>query len=139
MFRLTEIFDSPIQSLGDISLMARQKRGSRTLEKAERRFSSIQQIDSKIVLDGGVSATNYNKNITDLRNKISTYNTTLSTVDDLYIEIIDAERALADYSEKVLLGVAARFGKDSKEYEVAGGIRKRSRKRPTRTSAAATS
>ena len=105
--------------------MARQKRGSRTLEKAERRFSSIQQIDSKIVLDGGVSATNYNKNITDLRNKISTYNKTLSTVDDLYIEIIDAERALADYSEKVLLGVAARFGKDSKEYEVAGGIRKR--------------
>ncbi len=118
--------------------MARQKRGSRTLEKAERRFSSLQQIDSKIVLDGGVSATNYNKNIANLRNKISAYNTTLSAVDELYIEIVDAERALADYSEKVLLGVAARFGKDSKEYEVAGGVRKRSRKRPTRTPAVAT-
>ena len=43
--------------------MARQKRGSRTLEKAERHFSSLQQIDSKIVLDGGVSATSSTKTL----------------------------------------------------------------------------
>jgi hypothetical protein len=33
----------------------------------------------------------------------------------------------------MLAGVAAKYGKDSDEYEKAGGVRKSERKRPTRT------
>jgi hypothetical protein len=33
---------------------------------------------------------------------------------------------------KVLLGVAYKYGKDSEEYEMAGGVRKSKRKRPVR-------
>lgn len=43
-----------------------------------------------------------------------------------------AEDRLKDLSERVLLGVATRYGKDSDEYEMAGGIRKSERKRPLR-------
>ncbi len=116
--------------------MARQKRGSRTLEKAQRRLASLISIDPKIVLDS-TSAQEYAKTIEALRQKIEAYNATLSTVDEMYHEITDGERSLADYSEQVLLGVAVRFGKNSNEYERAGGVRKRDRKRPTRQLATA--
>lgn len=111
--------------------MARQKRGSRTLDKAQRRLASLLSIDPKIVLDS-TSAQDYAKTIDALRKKIDAYNTTLYTVDEMYKEITDAERSLADYSEQVLMGVAVRFGKNSDEYDKAGGVRKRDRKRPTR-------
>ncbi len=35
-------------------------------------------------------------------------------------------------SERMLIAVAAKYGKDSYEHEMAGGIRKSERKRPTR-------
>lgn len=119
--------------------MARQKRSSRTLEKAQRRLASILSINPKLELADGLSAQTYGKNITDLRQKIDAYNTALSNVDALYNQLIDAERQLADYSEQILLGVAVKFGKDSHEYEMAGGVRKSDRKRPTRRTAAVAS
>lgn len=39
---------------------------------------------------------------------------------------------IRDYSERILLGVAMKYGKNSDEYEMAGGIRKSERKRPVR-------
>ncbi|MHC5609462.1 MAG: hypothetical protein ACYTXA_00075 [Nostoc sp.] len=39
---------------------------------------------------------------------------------------------MADYSEKILLGVAYKFGKNSHEYQMAGGTRKSDRKRTLR-------
>jgi hypothetical protein len=41
----------------------------------------------------------------------------------------DAEKTLRDMSERMLTGVATKYGKDSDEYEKAGGVRKRDRKR----------
>ena len=43
-----------------------------------------------------------------------------------------AEKAIRDLSERMLAGVASKYGKDSSEYEMAGGTRKSERKRPTR-------
>ncbi len=119
--------------------MARKKRSSRTLDSAYHRLKGLQSIDEKIVLDGGVSAQGYIKTIEELRQKIDAYNRTLSAVDDLYVQIAVAERSVAEYSEKVLVGVAARFGKDSSEYNMTGGVRKSDRKRPSRKRAIAIS
>ncbi|MBD1873732.1 hypothetical protein H6F75_09580 [Nodosilinea sp. FACHB-131] len=44
----------------------------------------------------------------------------------------EAELVMRDYSERILLSVATRYGKDSDEYEMAGGVRKSDRKRPIR-------
>jgi hypothetical protein len=113
--------------------MARKKRSSRIIERAQRRLSSIQSINPQLALDGAISTKDYAKHIDELRQKLNAYNTALSTVDDLYNQFTDGERQLADYSEKMLLGVAVRYGKDSNEYEMAGGVRKQDRKRPRRT------
>ncbi|MGB3768431.1 MAG: hypothetical protein WA947_17885 [Phormidesmis sp.] len=112
--------------------MARQKRGSRTLDKAQRRLSSVRSIDAKLALDGGITAADYEKRIVELRTQIDAYNTTLSTVDELYNKIKLTEQQLSDYSERVLIGVAAKYGKNSNQYEMAGGVKKSERKRPAR-------
>ncbi|MGB3786398.1 MAG: hypothetical protein WA949_00200 [Phormidesmis sp.] len=112
--------------------MYRKKKNSRTLEKASTRYDGIQSIDSKLDVGSGFSAPGYLKTIAQLRNDISAYNTALSKIDDLHNKLSDTEKTLAEYSERMLLGVAARYGKDSSEYEMAGGVRKRDRKKPKR-------
>jgi hypothetical protein len=59
-----------------------------------------------------------------LRSKIDAYNTALSVIDSSQTEIEQLEKTLGDLSEKMLIGVAFKYGKDSPEYEMAGGVRK---------------
>jgi hypothetical protein len=66
------------------------------------------------------------------------YNTTLSTADSQLNAVEDAEKVLRDMSERMLTGVATYYGKDSDEYEKAGGVRKRDRKKPVRSNATKT-
>ncbi len=117
--------------------MFKKKSICRILDKARVRLDGIQAIDVNLDLGTGLSAKGYTQKIVTLQQKISAYNSTLSDVDELNSQIAAAEKELADYSEQILLGVAARFGKDSYEYEKAGGVRKSERKRPARRKAAA--
>lgn len=112
--------------------MARKKRNPQIIEKAQNRLSGMQAIDAKLELGPTLSVVLYSKHINDLRAKVNTYNTMLSSIDELQSQIDAAERFLAAYSEQMLAGIVAKFGKDSFEYEKAGGVRKSERKRPTR-------
>ncbi|ESA36498.1 hypothetical protein N836_01060 [Leptolyngbya sp. Heron Island J] len=112
--------------------MARPKRSSRTLDKAQRRLAGMLSINTKLELSNGLTVQTYGNNIDDLRQKISAYNTALSNLDALHNQMLEAERELAAYSEQMLLGLAVKFGKDSDEYEMAGGVKKSDRKRPNR-------
>jgi len=64
--------------------------------------------------------------------KQDAYNALLSQADQAQNELLAAEKAIRDLSERMLAGVASKYGKDSSEYEMAGGTRKSERKRPTR-------
>ncbi|MEH2460593.1 hypothetical protein [Nostoc sp.] len=104
--------------------MARQKRDSRILSKAEMRLASIKSISLTLDLGESLTVKDYTDKIENLRQSLEAYNTTLSTIDVLLTQITEDERGLADYSEKILLGVAYKFGKNSHEYQMAGGTRK---------------
>ncbi|PZO13444.1 MAG: hypothetical protein DCF25_16110 [Leptolyngbya foveolarum] len=117
--------------------MFKKKSSCRSLEKAKVRLDGIQAIKADLDLGTGFSAKGYQQKIAGLQQKISAYNLTLSNVDELRSQIVAAEKDLADYSERMLLGVAAQFGKNSYEYEKAGGVRKSERKRPSRKQTAA--
>lgn len=119
--------------------MSRKKRSSRILERAQLRLDGIQSIDYNLDAGGGFSAPGYVNIISELRAEVSAYNTALSNIDALNNNVSELEQQLAEYSERMLLGVAAKYGKDSREYEMAGGVRKRDRKRPIRRVAVATS
>ncbi|MHC5825659.1 MAG: hypothetical protein ACYT04_59880 [Nostoc sp.] len=112
--------------------MVRHKRDSRILSKAEIRLASIKSISPTLDVGESLNVKNYTDKIQNLRQFMEAYNTTLSTIDVLLTQISENERDLADYSEKILLGVAYKFGKNSHEYQMAGGTRKSDRKRTLR-------
>jgi uncharacterized protein YukE len=114
--------------------MARPKRNSRILGKAQTRLASIKSINSSLDVGEGLSVKDYTGKIESLRQSLEIYNTTLSTIDVLLTQILENEQDLADYSEKVLRGIAYKFGKNSYEYQMAGGTRKSDRKRNVRQS-----
>jgi DNA repair ATPase RecN len=110
--------------------MVRPKRSSDTLTNAEKREAAFRTIEENLDLGNGRTLEQYSSEIQSLRDAIATYNSTLSTLDNLSRDIKAAETKLRDSSEHMLLGVAAKYGKDSREYGQAGGVLKSERKRP---------
>lgn len=117
--------------------MPRQKRSSITLEKADRRAAGLKSISSTLNLGDGITLESYLLEIDTLRSQLSIYNESLSFTDRALSTVQDYEKQLRTLSERMLIAVAAKYGKDSYEYEMAGGIRKSDRKRPTRKSESA--
>ncbi|PSR19081.1 hypothetical protein C8255_03995 [filamentous cyanobacterium CCP3] len=113
----------------------RRKRLSIKLHKAEVRAASMDSIDQKLDLGNGQTLELYWEAINSLRMKQQEYNTLLSKVDSLYNDLLADERALGEMSEHMLSGVKVKFGRDSVEYEMAGGVRRSERKRPQRKTA----
>ena len=109
--------------------MTRQKSTSRILKKAELRTSGLKAIDRNMDFGDTCNLQNMTQLIEELRTKIDAYNTALAVIDSSKIEITELEKNLGELSEKMLIGVAFKYGKDSREYEMAGGVRKSERVR----------
>jgi len=109
--------------------MARLKTSSRTYEKAFRRIASVKSIDPDFDLGNGLIAKDYETAITNVKAAMDNYNTLLSTLDEKLNFLKDKEKILDDWNERILIGVAAKYGKNSSEYEQAGGVRKSERKK----------
>ncbi|MBW4563878.1 MAG: hypothetical protein KME32_22595 [Mojavia pulchra JT2-VF2] len=107
--------------------MYRQKLTSRVLEKAELRIAGLKAIDPNIDFGGVCNLQNMTQLMETLRNSIDAYNTTLAMINSTRTEIEEMEKSLSSFSERMLLGVAFKYGKDSNEYMMAGGVRKSDR------------
>ncbi|AFY49848.1 hypothetical protein Nos7524_4077 [Nostoc sp. PCC 7524] len=107
--------------------MSRKKSTSPIIEKVELRCSGLRAIDPNMDFGDGRNLQNMSLIIDKLRTKIDGYNTALAVINSSKNEIKELEKVLGDLSEKMLIGVAFKYGKDSKEYEMAGGVRKSER------------
>ena len=116
--------------------MSRPKRGSATLSKAEKRLASLTSISPTLDLGEGLTIESYAQKAALLRSQLASYNESLSFADRALNAVQDTEKQIRDLSERMLIAVAAKYGKDSYEYEMAGGTRKSERKRPQRRSPA---
>ncbi|MEH2287108.1 hypothetical protein [Nostoc sp.] len=110
--------------------MTQRKRNSIALTKAERRIEGMQTINRELDFSNGFSIATYNTKVIELREKLAAYNQAQTIVDKTHNTLIEAERELNTYSEQMLLNVASRYGKNSDEYEMAGGTRRSDRKKP---------
>ncbi|MCC5600399.1 hypothetical protein [Nostoc favosum] len=110
--------------------MKQRKRNSMPLSKAERRIEGMQTINPELDFSNGFSIATYNIKVIELREKLAAYNQAQTIVDKTHNALIEAERELNTYSEYMLLNVASRYGKNSDEYEMAGGTRRSDRKKP---------
>jgi hypothetical protein len=104
--------------------MSRQKRTSTVLAKAERRAAGFKSLGVPLEFGGANNLPNFLATIDQMRTKQEEYNQLLSTVDSTYVEMLELEKSLADLNDHMLLGVASKFGRNSSEYEAAGGVRK---------------
>ncbi|MDZ8030706.1 hypothetical protein [Nostoc sp. DedSLP04] len=104
--------------------MGRRKRNSRTLGKAELRLASVKSVSQTLDVGEGLTVKDYTEKIEMVRQSLEAYNTTLSTIDVLLTQLVENEQDLADYSEKILRGIAHKYGNNSHEYQMAGGTRK---------------
>ncbi len=114
--------------------MSRKKRTSRVLEKAELRAAGLKAVDTAMDFGDVRSLVNMTTQIEQLRSKIDAYNTALAIIDSSKTEIESLEKSLSDLTDQMLIGVAFKYGKDSREYEMAGGVRKSERIRRSTTS-----
>ncbi|MDZ8084386.1 MAG: hypothetical protein RMY16_02150 [Nostoc sp. DedQUE12b] len=113
--------------------MARLKRSSTVLDKATRRIAGMRSISETLEFGDGLSLTEYQRRIQTLQTKLSSYNTMLSTLDEAMGQIQLLEEDLSSYSEKMLMSVRTRYGKNSLQYVQAGGKRRKSNKRASNT------
>lgn len=121
--------------------MARKKRTSKVLNQAERRAAAMGSIDQTLDMGNGMTLNAFWQRVETMREQQTQYNRLLSTVDQTYNDMLQAERDLAEWSDRMLKAVAAVYGRFSNEYEMAGGARAESRRqrRPAETLAPVTS
>lgn len=100
------------------------------IERARTRLAAVKSIDAALDLGNGITVENYQTEIDALNADLELYNTALSTVDDLYNNCIAKISTLRDWNERILAGVATKYGKNSSQYEMAGGVKKSDRKKP---------
>lgn len=114
--------------------MPRLKRtASKVIQNAATRAAGIESIDPALDLGNGMTLAAFNAAIDDARAKQAAYNTLLSQTDEAKNVFETTEEFTKDFSERILAAIAARYGRDSNEYEQAGGVRKSERRRAIRT------
>jgi len=109
-----------------------KKTSSTVIDTASTRAAGVDSIDPKLDLGSRLTQMAYKMALVDTLAKLAAYNTILSQADEASNVFEAAERSLNDLNDRMLAGVAARYGRDSHEYEMAGGKRKSERKRPAR-------
>ena len=103
--------------------MGRLRRTSAALELAQTRRANLASIDAKLDLGHGNTLAAYDAEIATLQTDLDAYNQILAAADDLLNKVRSAEKTVTRRSTRMLAGVGAAYGKESSEYEMAGGTR----------------
>lgn len=110
--------------------MSRLKRTtSKVVLLAATRAAGLESIDPTPEFGPDATFTGYKAAIASAQTKQAAYNTLLAESDEAQNAFEAAEIKLRDYTERMLAGIAAHYGKNSSEYEMAGGRRKIDRRR----------
>jgi hypothetical protein len=103
--------------------MARRKRNSPVLEKAHMRAVSLTTIDPQLTLNSELTLTAYKEQISTVQTMLNAYNVRLGDLDGMLNDIEAEEEKLKVMTARMLAAVGAIYGKNSNEYEQAGGKR----------------
>ena len=103
--------------------MARRKRVSKVIAKARLRAVLLTSISKTLVLTEALTLADYKTHIAAVEGKLAAYNMKLAELDGMLNDLQAAEQALNEHSKRMLAAVGAIYGRDSNEYEQAGGTR----------------
>ena len=103
--------------------MAYRRKSSQIIADAQERSSNLRAIDPHLDLGNNLKLENYNAKITEAQTALDTYNGLLAQADAAGNDFRAVEKELRDLSSQMLSGVKVKYGRDSNEYEMAGGKR----------------
>lgn len=118
--------------------MAHRTRTSPTIEKAQKRNLALKSIDPYLDLGNGLTVREFSNLIEDTQTKIDRYNLAIKGLTQLHDEMMESERQLAAEHERMLSGVLAKYGRNSTEYEMAGGSKRTGKRKPKATTTTST-
>ncbi len=107
----------------------KKKKRSIILDRARSRQAALLSVNTKLDFGNGLTTAAFDKLLDDTQKSLKTYNTLLSEIDQAYNSFQSSEKSLADMADRMLTGIATQYGKNSDEYEMAGGTRKSERRR----------
>lgn len=103
--------------------MSYKRRMSQVLADARQRSGGLKTIDPALDLGGGLSVAEFDARITTAQASLDAYNALLAQADAAGNNFNEDEKEVRIIAARLLAGVGARYGKDSNEYEMAGGTR----------------
>jgi hypothetical protein len=86
-------------------------------------MANLKAIDPALDLGNGLTVAVFNAQIMEMQTALETYNALLAQADAAGNALNAVEKNLSTLSTRMLAGVGVKYGKDSSEYEMAGGTR----------------
>lgn len=112
--------------------MGRTRRTSKIIGKAQVRLNNLKAISPTLDLGGGLNVAAFEQQINGTQDHLDDYNQTVASLDEKGNVLDASEKQTNEMNSRMLAGVGARYGKNSSEYEKAGGARTDEIKRPAR-------
>lgn len=109
--------------------MARAQRTSRVLDKGQVQLLKFRSIDPKMDFGNDRSLASLAKQIEQLNAELIDYNNALAQVDAKKLKLDSLEKTMGNLIDQLMTSVCGKYGNDSREYEMAGGVRKSDRVR----------
>jgi hypothetical protein len=103
--------------------MAFQRKSSKIIAEAQERAGNLRAIDPNLDLGNDLTLAAYNAKITETQTALDAYNGLLAQADAGGNDFRAVEKELRDMSSQMLSGVKVKYGRDSNQYEMAGGKR----------------
>ncbi len=103
--------------------MAYKRRTSPQIEEAQKRAINLGAIHATLDLGNQLTLAAYKDEITATQGLLVAYNVKLAEADAALNDLRTKEQTLKTLSARMLAGVGVKYGKDSNEYEQAGGTR----------------
>jgi uncharacterized protein YciW len=103
--------------------MAYKRKTSKVIADAHQRAANLKSISPTLDLGNGLTLANYTDKITSAQAALDAYNIQLAQADGLGNDFKAEEKEMRTLSTRMLAAVGVKYGKDSNEYEMAGGTR----------------
>lgn len=105
---------------------------SSATRKTDTRLAGMRTIDPNLDLNDGVSVANLTTKRADVVAALDAYNAKLAEADALANAVAEAERLYnVTLGGRILTKVAAKYGKNSSQYEQVGGVRESEKQKRT--------
>jgi hypothetical protein len=110
----------------------RARRKSKNLQIARQRLAGLKKIKPKPDFGPGSNPEDYEAEVTGYSDEENEYNGEVAALDDRQNRLNTRDRGLGNWNTRILSLVKGRYGADSYEYELVGGVRTSERKKPTK-------